>query len=146
MFYDVEDLKDEEICLKLDRTGEAKPEINWFVAYYFDICLLDGTKVGFCDLRLGHNDKTYIGGNVGYTIYEQYRGHHYAARACKLVFKQARKHNLEYMIITCDPTNKASSRTCELAGGQYIETTDIPEDHEMYAKGERQVMVYRFDI
>ncbi len=56
------------------------------------------------------------------------------------------KHNLEYMIITCDPTNKASSRTCELAGGQYIETTDVPEDHEMYAKGERQVMVYRFDI
>ncbi|MCR5500570.1 MAG: hypothetical protein K6F31_09260 [Acetatifactor sp.] len=56
------------------------------------------------------------------------------------------KYNLEYMIITCDPTNKASSRTCELAGGQYIETTDVPEDHEMYAKGERQVMAYRFDI
>lgn len=37
MFYDVEDLKDEEICLKLDRTVEAKPEINWFAAYYFDI-------------------------------------------------------------------------------------------------------------
>ena len=50
------------------------------------------------------------------------------------------------MIITCDPTNTASSRTCELAGGEYLETADIPEDHDMYERGLRQVMVYRFDL
>ena len=50
------------------------------------------------------------------------------------------------MIITCDPDNAASYKTCEYAGGKYIETIDIPEDNEMYAEGKRLVKIYRFDI
>ena len=146
MFYDISDLKTQEICLQLEKTCEAQTEKKWLPAYYFDICLLDGTKIGKCDLRIGHNEKTYIGGNIGYSIDEPYRGHHYAAKACELLFKQARKHDLDYLIITCDPTNAASSRTCELAGGNFIEKTDIPEDNEMYAEGKREVFIYRFDI
>jgi tagatose 1,6-diphosphate aldolase len=146
MFYDISDLKTKEICLQLEKTCEAQPEKKWLPAYYFDICLLDGTKIGKCDLRIGHNEKTYIGGNIGYSIDGPYRGHHYAAKACELLFKQARKHDLDYLIITCDPTNAASSRTCELAGGNFIEKTDIPEDNEMYAEGKREVFIYRFDI
>ena len=61
MFYDVTDLKDEEIFLRLVKTCDEQPEKQWLPAYYFDICLLDGTKIGYCDLRIGHNDKTYIG-------------------------------------------------------------------------------------
>ena len=74
MFCDVSDLKTEEIFLRLVKTGEAKPEKQWVPAYYFDICLTDGTKIGYCDLRVGHNEKTYIGGNIGYGIDEPYRG------------------------------------------------------------------------
>jgi tagatose 1,6-diphosphate aldolase len=68
MFYDISDLKTKEICLQLEKTCEAQPEKKWLPAYYFDICLLDGTKIGKCDLRIGHNEKTYIGGNIGYSI------------------------------------------------------------------------------
>ena len=114
MFYDTEDLKDGEIQLRLERTAEGNPEKNWVPAYYFGICLADGTRIGQCDLRIGHNDRLYIGGNIGYGIDEGYRGHRYAAKACRLLFRQARKHGLGYVIITCDPTNTASSRTCEL--------------------------------
>ncbi|MBR6956991.1 MAG: GNAT family N-acetyltransferase [Erysipelotrichaceae bacterium] len=146
MFYDTTDLKNDEIFLQLTKTFEAQPEIQWVPTYYFDICLPDGTAIGNCDLRIGHNNKTYVGGNIGYRIQEPYRGHHYAAKACKLLFELARKHELEYVIITCDPSNAASSRICQLAGGRYLETTDIPEDNEMYAEGKRQVMVYRFDL
>ncbi len=146
MFYPVEDLKDGVICLKLDHTCEAQPEKQWLPAYYFAICLTDGTKIGRCDLRIGHNAKTYIGGNIGYGIDVPFRGHHYAARACALLFRQAEKHRMEYVIITCDPDNRASARTCELAGGRYLETAPIPEDNEMYARGKRQVMVWRFDL
>ena len=146
MFYDVEDLKTDEIFLKLYKTCEAQPEKRWLPAYYFEICLPDGTKVGTCDLRVGHNDKTYIGGNIGYAVDEEYRGHHYAAEACRLLFQQAKKHGLDYVIITCDPSNVASYKTCEYAGGSYIETADIPEDNEMYAEGKRQVRIYRFDL
>ena len=146
MFYDVSDLKDEEIFLKLTRTCDAQPEKRWLPAYYFEICLLDGTPIGFCDLRIGHNDKTYIGGNIGYGVDEAYRGNRYAAKACRLIFKQARKHGMEHLFITCVPENAASARTCEIAGGKLLEIADIPEDNEMYAEGKRQVKVYRFEI
>ena len=145
-FLSVDDLRDDEIFLKVNHLTEAQPERKFVPAYHFDICLLDGTVIGGCDLRIGHSDKLYIGGNIGYHIDEPYRGHHYAAKACRLMFLQARKHRLTYLIITCLPTNKASSRTCELAGGRYLETVAIPEDNEMYAEGKREVMIYRFEL
>lgn len=146
MFYDTQDLKDNDIYLRLNKTCEEQPEKKWLPAYYFDICLLDGEKVGHCDLRIGHNQKTYIGGNIGYGIDEAFRGNHYAAKACKLLFRQAKKHGMDYLIITCDPTNIPSARTCELAGGTFLEVADIPEDNEMYSEGKRKVNIYKFDI
>ena len=146
MFYDVDDLRSDEIVLKLTKTCEAQPEKRWLPAYYFDICLLNGTPIGKCDLRIGYNEKTYIGGNIGYGIDEPYRGHHFAAKACRLLFHQAKKHGLEYLIITCDPKNMASSRTCEIAGGKFIKIEAIPQDNELYAEGKREVKIFRFDI
>lgn len=146
MFYHTDDLKTDEIWLKLTRTAEEQPEKKWLPAYYFDICLPDGTAVGHCDLRIGHNEKTYIGGNIGYGVEEAYRGHRYAAKACELLFRQARKHGMHFLIITCVPDNVASSRTCEIAGGKFIEIADIPEDNEMYAEGKRKVKVFRFEL
>ena len=146
LFYDTSDLSDGEIVLKLARTCGPDPARRWLPAYYFDICRTDGTAVGTCDLRIGHNEKTYIGGNIGYGVKEPYRGHRYAARACVLLFRQAKKHGLDHLYITCDPANAASARTCELAGGEYVETADIPPDNEMYAEGKRRVRIYRFEI
>jgi tagatose 1,6-diphosphate aldolase len=146
MFYDTNDLRNDEIMLLLQSTCDAQPEKDWLPAYYFNICLLDGTKIGYCDLRIGHNHKTYIGGNIGYGIDEAYRGHHYASKACKLLYTLAKKHGLSYLLITCDPENMASSKTCQLTGGKYIETADIPQDHEMFIEGKRKVMIYRFDM
>ncbi len=146
MFFKTDDLRTDEIFLKLTKTCEALPEKRWLPAYYFDICLSDGTTVGHCDLRIGHNEKTYIGGNIGYGIDKPFRGHHFAAKACELLFCQARKHGLNHLFITCDPANTASARTCELAGGKFVATEPIPTDNEMYEEGKRQVKVFRFDI
>ena len=145
-FFDTSDLKTDEITLRLDHCFPGDSVRNWVPAYYFDIMDHTGQKLGICDLRIGHNEGLYYGGNIGYAVDEPHRGHHYAAKACRLLFRQARKHGLGYVIITCDPTNTASSRTCELADGEYLETADIPEDHDMYERGLRQVMVYRFDL
>lgn len=146
MFLDTSFLRNDEIYLRLRETKEGIPEKQYLPSYKFDICLLDDTKIGTCDLRIGHNSKLYIGGNIGYEVYEEYRGHKYAAKACKLLFELARKHDLGYVIITCVPTNKASSRTCELVGGKFLEIADIPEDNEMYAQGKRQVMIYKITL
>ncbi|OQB47869.1 MAG: hypothetical protein BWY02_01960 [bacterium ADurb.Bin157] len=39
---------------------------------------------------------------------------------------------MDHIIITCDPDNIASSKTCKLAGGKFLEIAPIPEDNEMY--------------
>ncbi len=145
-FFNTDNLKTEEITLKLVNTCDADPVKDWVPAYYFDICLPDGTAIGKCDLRIGHNQKLYIGGNIGYCIDEPYRGHRYAAKACKLLFGLAHRHGLGYVIITCQPDNAASARTCEIAGGELLEIADIPKDHNMYAEGKRKVRVYRFEV
>ena len=62
-FFPADDLRSDEIFLRLDRTCEAQPEKKWVPAYYFSVCLPDGTEIGHCDLRIGHNERLYIGGN-----------------------------------------------------------------------------------
>ncbi len=146
MFFETDDLRNEEIHLRLDHTCDAQPEKGWLPAYYFDICLPDGTRIGYCDLRIGHNEKAYLGGNIGYGVDEAFRGHRYAAQACGLLFRQARKHGMDHLFISCDFGNAASSRTCEIAGGKYIEIAPVPKDNDMYAQGIRRVMIYRFDL
>lgn len=146
MFCNTSDLKDQEIYLQLSNTCDENKEKQWVPAYYFDICFHDGTVIGTCDLRIGYNQNTYIGGNIGYQIYEEYRGHNYALKACRLLFKQAIKHNMKYIIITCNPTNIASYKTIEKAGGKLLGIEIIPKSHDLYALGRRYSKVYKIDF
>lgn len=146
MFLDTDFLKNDEIYLQLDHVAEGNPAKQWVPAYHFNICLPDGTPVGKCDLRIGHNEKLYIGGNIGYRVEEEYRGHHYAGKACKLLFELAKKHELGYVYITCSVNNPASAKTCEYVGGTLVATEPVPEDNDMYQDGYRWVHVYRFEL
>ena len=74
IFLDTSDLKTEEISLRLDHTAEADPVRGWVPAYYFDILDQTGRKLGICDLRVGHTEGLYYGGNIGYAVDEPYRG------------------------------------------------------------------------
>ena len=38
------------------------------------------------------------------------------------------------------------SRTCEIAGGKFLEIATVPKDNEMYAEGKREVKIFKFDI
>ena len=146
MFLNTDFLKDDEIFLRLERTAEAAPVKAWVPTYYFSICRSDGAVVGKCNLRIGHNQQLYYGGNIGYGVDEPYRGYHYAGKACKLLFELARRHELDYVYITCNVTNDASAKTCEYAGGQLVAVENLPEENDMYKKGIRQVKVYRFEL
>lgn len=147
MFFDTSDLGNEEIFLKLFRTAEANPEKGYVPTYYFYICrTADQVKIGHCDLRIAHNENTYYGGNIGYEIYGAYRGNHYAAKACKLLFDLARKHDLGYLVITCSPANIASRKTCEYAGCRFKEIAQLPAHNEMYQAGETEKCIYVIEL
>lgn len=144
MFINTDFLQNDEIKLLLEKAVDGDDEKGWVPAYHFAICNLDGTKMGVCDLRIGHNDNLYYGGNIGYRVDEPYRGHHYAGKACLLLFELAKRHELGYIIITCNPDNYASRRTCEYAGGELLEIAQLPEGNDMRAGGETEKCIYKF--
>jgi len=139
-------LQDDEIQLLLTEARSADPVHDLVPSYHFIIARLDGEAVGHCDLRIGHNEKLYYGGNIGYGVDEPHRGHHYAGKACLLLFQLARRHGLTYLYITCNPENFSSRRTCEYAGGVLAAIVDLPPDSDMYLSGERRKCVYKFEL
>lgn len=121
-------LKTEEISLRQVELEPDDPQRKWDPAFHFDILDRAGTQVGGCNLRLGHSEALYYAGNIGYKIDERYRGHHYAGKACKLLFELARRQGMEYVIIVCAPSNQPSRKTCEWLGGELLEIVELPED------------------
>lgn len=66
--------------------------------------------VGHIVYRYGTMEQLKYSGHVGYTIDEEYRGHHYAYKAlCDLL----EVIDQEEIIITCDLDNIASRKTIE---------------------------------
>jgi predicted acetyltransferase len=146
-FFDTDFLENEEIKLVLDRTAQADPVKKWAPAYYFSICDKQGNVMGDCDLRLGYSDGLYYGGHIGYGVKEEYRGHHYAAKACKLLFELAKKHGMDYLYITCNPDNWPSRKTLEYLNGNLLEIAELPEDSDMRVNdGETEKCIFRFDL
>ena len=61
-----------------------------------------------------------------------------------VIDRLAKKHGMDYLYITCNPENTASRKTCEYAGGVLEGVVDVPEDNDMYQRGERKKCIYRF--
>jgi len=147
LFLKTYDLRTDEIVLKLECTTDADPEKRWVPAYHFAICDLRGKKMGACDLRVGYNVNMYYAGNIGYAVAPEYRGRHYAGKACFLLFELARRHGMRELIITCNPDNIASARTCEYVGAKLIETVELPENNPMRVEnGETHKRIYRVKL
>lgn len=147
VFLDTDFLESNEIKLLLEKTTEADPVKNYVPAYHFLICDRQGTVMGHCALRIGYNDSLYYVGHIGYSIYEEYRGNHYAAKACKLLFLLAKKHGMSYLYITCNPDNLLSRRICEYLQGEFLGVADLPEDNDMRInKGKTQMCIFKFNL
>lgn len=147
MFLNTSFLVSDEIQLCLRKTVDGDREKGWLPAYHFSICDKQGREMGVCDLRIGHNLNTYYGGNIGYRVKEEYRGRHYAGKACLLLFELAKKHNMDHLIITCNPDNYASRRTCEYVGCRLVEIVRLPEDNSMRLEdGETEKCIYRIEL
>jgi predicted acetyltransferase len=134
-------ITDGEIILEL--TGKhVDPAVDgWGTSYIYDI-ETNGKIVGRCDLRLGETSTLDLAGHIGYAVYLPYRGHHYAAKACVLLFQEAKRFGMQRLIITCNTDNVASYRTCELAGCTFIKTEIVPKDHELYLQGDREKAIF----
>jgi predicted acetyltransferase len=126
-FFDPGPLIDAELELVLVAANPADPARGWVAEYIFEMRLTGTTtRVGEIRLRLALTPRlAEFGGHVGYGVEEPFRGHHYAARACKLLFPLARRHGLDPLLITCDPENIPSRRTIERIGGRLRDIINV---------------------
>lgn len=142
------ELVDGDLGLVLVGQTPEDPAKGFVPAYKFEMRRdAQSEKMGNIELRVGDTYRLRMyGGHVGYAVDSEFRGHRYAARACRLLFPLARHHGMKELWITCTPENAASRRTCELAGAVFVEIVDLPEDIDMYQDGERQKCRYRVDL
>ena len=146
-FLNTDFLVNEEIKLVVKRLAEGNPERNWVSAYHFHICDLNGNVMGACDLRIGYTEGLFYGGHIGYSVNEEYRGNHYAAKACLLLFDLARKHDMTYLYITCSPDNIASRKTLEYLQGEFIGVIELPEGNDMkIMEGATHKCIFRLEL
>jgi len=115
---------------------------------YYEIMLHNtNITIGKIDLRLKEDKRMYYYGAIGYSIYEKYRGHHYALEACKIVKTIAKdEYHLDKLIITCNPDNIASFKTLEKLGCEYKGVEDVPISHELYWRKERKKAIFELKL
>lgn len=155
-FYDPGELIDGELELTLHRTYAGNRALGLAPAYAFQMRRRTdtdskkshaATHIGDIDLRVSNDDYIVMyAGHIGYGVERAFRGHHYAARACRLLLPLAKAHGLHPLWITCNPDNLASRKTCELAGATLAEIVTLPRNTDLYRRGEREKCRYRIDL
>lgn len=116
---------------------EKNPGNEKEIPFYWYNILLKETKeiIGQVSLRIGKNYHSYYNGNIGYYIEEQYRGHHYAFSATKMLYPLSLAHHQNELIITCDEDNLPSIKIIKKLGGILLETVQPPKDYFAYYEG-----------
>lgn len=144
-FINIPELTDGEIELICVAKKPAIPEKKWIPAYEFEI-RHGSSCVGEINLRIGYTDGLYYGGQIGYGVDEQHRGHGYAEKACRLLTPIIQAHGMKKVLITNNHTNIASRRTCEKLGAKLIRTALLPEWHDLYKSGQRFVNIFEWSV
>jgi predicted acetyltransferase len=117
-------------------------------AYYFQMVHSQlGEELGGINLRVGSTPHLHLyAGHIGYTVHPAHRGHRYAARSVHLLIPVARQLRVETLWITCDPDNISSRRTAELAGAQFVEIVNVPENCIIHQAGHKTKCRYRLKV
>ncbi len=113
-FKELDLLTDGEIDLRIEEKIPPDEKKGYVPVYRYRITLHDSeNSIGIIVIRIGYNENLYYGGNIGYFINEEYRGNNYALKACKIIKDVAVAHGMNKIIITCNPDNISSRKTCE---------------------------------
>lgn len=124
------------IDLRLTGQDVSSDELGIVDGYVFHIYKCHGLhKMGYVSLRLGESPSLYYLGHIGYRIDPPYRGHHYARQACELLKPLMTEHGLRSAVITTDPDNLASRRTCEELGCVLEGTVAVPPAYRVLCSG-----------
>ncbi len=88
----------------------------------------DRREIGQLSYRDGESRCVYYYGHIGYHIDPVWRGHRYAYRACMLIRQEICISGKTSVVITCDPDNIPSRKTCLALGCRLEGTVRVPAD------------------
>ena len=147
-FLHPDPLSDGEIDLKLAETGPGDPAKGWVPWYRFHIIEARTASVaGHLSLRIGDTEHIWrYAGHIGYAVHPDFRGRGYARRACRLIAGFARAHGYDTLWITCSPDNIPSLRTIERLGAEFVDIVEVPENEDMYRRGERRKCRFHWSL
>ena len=134
----------DRLTLKITQKYTGDNEMLPF--YYYDILNSDNKCIGKISIRIGHNFNSYYNGNIGYEIFEEYRGQGFAGAACKMVLNVAKFHCMEYVILSCDENNIASYRTIEKLNAELLEICEVPREYFAWREGMKKQRIYKLNL
>lgn len=132
---DIALLRKKELELLLENIYVSKLNIKMYIYHIY----LRGkyNKIGRITLRLGNSEDIYYFGNIGYNISKNYRGNYFAGKACLILIDLLKNYNIkENIVITVNPNNIASRKTCEFIGCTLLDTVTVPKQHSLYVYGD----------
>jgi predicted acetyltransferase len=101
-----------------------------------------GAEMGRIKLRAGYTENIRLyRGNIGFTVFEAFRGHRYSARSCGLLAPLIKSLDLDPIWLTCNVDNPGSRKIIESIGAEYVDTTVIPDGSALiryYPEGARR--------
>ncbi len=96
--------------------------------FIFDIVeRSSGRTAGEIALRIGDSAEQFYLGHIGYHIDPPFRGHAYANKACRLCAPLLAAFGMGSVVITTDPDNLPSIRTCQRLGCVLETTVVVPQ-------------------
>ena len=138
---DIQIMKGAEIDLLLESIYINRQGIKLYIFHIYPKKRYN--KIGRITLRLGESEEIYYFGNIGYNICKKYRGNYFAAKACLLLKNLLEKYNVEEQIVlTTNPNNIASHKTCKYIGCDFIEAVQVPKHNRLYSYRESTKLRY----
>jgi predicted acetyltransferase len=127
-------LEDYELKLRFEGKKQVTEPDSELQAYCFSMKnLMTEKEMGTINIKAGYT-KNIVNyrGNIGFTVYEEYRGRHYSERSCFLLIPVICVLKMTPIWLTCDVGNIASIRNIERIGAVYVNTIYVPEDYHIY--------------
>jgi predicted acetyltransferase len=123
-------LANDEIRLVPKSRDEPAAENGYAPRYGFAIIhIQDNRDIGVVYLAIHPESsrRQYLTGHLSYGVDRRYKGHYYAAQACKLMEDVALAHGLSRLLIGSGYDNIASRKTILKLGAKPITRNDVPD-------------------
>lgn len=140
---------DLELVLR-EISGASSPDQTLSNCAFKMIHRPSGAEAGTLNLRVGYTQNvTQYRGNIGYIVFEAYRGQHYSSRSCSLLVPLLKKIQFSPIWFTCNIDNIPSRKSIERVGALYVDTTVVPDYYkfiQFYPSEARKKLRFRWDV